>query len=133
MISADFSDGINRILSFLVLPSLAGGLTHAVGFEGIWITQVDSPLLNLIFNYKLFDFSMISSVIDRPSLRPSNWIPSNASISLGHEHVNEAVRKSQDGGVTLNFSKLDLTDINVETAEELATKLDSNGDALVER
>jgi len=35
MISADFSDGINRILSFLVLPSLAGGLTHAVGFEGI--------------------------------------------------------------------------------------------------
>ena len=32
MISADFSDGINRILSFLV-PSLAGGLTHAVGFE----------------------------------------------------------------------------------------------------
>jgi len=76
---------------------------------------------------------MISSTIDHSSLRSSDWISSNASLFLGHEHVKEAVRKSQDGGVTLNFSKLDLTDISVKTAEELATKSDSDGHALVER
>jgi len=76
---------------------------------------------------------MISSAIDRSSLRSSDWIPSNVSLFLGHEHIKEAVRKSQDGGVSLNFSKLDLTDISVEAAEELATKSDPNGHVLVER
>lgn len=76
---------------------------------------------------------MTSSAVDRPSLRSPYWIPSNTSISLSHEHISEAFSHSQDGGQTLIFSKLDLTDISVEAAEELATRLDSNGDGVVKR
>jgi hypothetical protein len=76
---------------------------------------------------------MTSAAIDRSNLRSPYWIPSNTSNSLKHEHIVDALSQSQDGGETLVLSKLDLTDISVDAAEELATKVDSNGEGVVKR
>ncbi|KAF9453247.1 hypothetical protein P691DRAFT_793050 [Macrolepiota fuliginosa MF-IS2] len=76
---------------------------------------------------------MTTLAIDRPNLRSPYWVPSNSSNSLNHEHIIEALDRSPDGGETLVFSKLDLTDISVDAAEELATKVDANGLGVVKR
>ncbi|KXN85487.1 Leucine-rich repeat-containing protein sog2 [Leucoagaricus sp. SymC.cos] len=76
---------------------------------------------------------MTSLADDRPNVRSPYWIPSNTSISLNHEHIADALFQSQDNGETLVFSKLDLTDISVDAAEELATKVDSSGEGVVKR
>jgi hypothetical protein len=76
---------------------------------------------------------MTSFAVDRPALRSPYWIPPNTSVSLSHEHIAEALANSPDDGETLVFSKLDLTDISVDAAEELATKVDSSGEGVVKR
>lgn len=76
---------------------------------------------------------MTTPAIDRPNLRSPYWIPSNSSNSLNHDHIVEALGHSPDGGETLVFSKLGLTDISVDAAEELATKVDTNGVGVVKR
>lgn len=76
---------------------------------------------------------MTTLAIDHPSLRSPYWTSSTSSNSLNHDHITEALNHSPDDGETLVFSKLDLTDISVDAAEELATKVDANGEGVVKR
>jgi len=50
--------------------------------------------------------------------RPSSPI---ISSSLNHDHITEALAKSDDDGATLDFSHKSLTDVGEEGAEGLAT------------
>lgn len=74
---------------------------------------------------------MTTSVNDSSYLHSPYW--SQPSNSLNHEHIAQALNHSSDEGATLVFSKLDLTDISVDAAEELATKVDANNKGMVKR
>lgn len=76
---------------------------------------------------------MTTSVNDPSYLRSPYWSQPATSTSLNHEHIAEALNHSSDNGETLLFSKLDLTDISVDAAEELATKVDTNSEGMVKR
>ncbi len=70
---------------------------------------------------------------DHLNLPSPYWIPSNVSNSLNHDHITTALKFSPDGGETLVFSKLDLTDISVDALEELATRVGEDGEGAVKR
>lgn len=44
-----------------------------------------------------------------------------STSSLNHEHISEALFKSEDNGETLDFSHMRLTDVGEDGAEQLAT------------
>lgn len=85
--------------------------------------------------HTLLDHFMTTPAADRDHLNlPSPyWIPSNVSNSLNHDHITTALKLSPDGGETLVFSKLDLTDISVDALEELATRVGEDGEGAVKR
>ncbi|KAF9001876.1 RAM signaling pathway protein-domain-containing protein [Cyathus striatus] len=55
------------------------------------------------------------------SLRLSTDSREIQPTSLNHVHITNAINHSQDLGGTLQFSKLNISDVGVEAAEELAT------------
>lgn len=60
--------------------------------------------------------------VDRSALRSPHSNKRNSFPSpLTHAHIFEALHRSADNGATLNLSKLNLSDIGVSAAEQLAT------------
>jgi hypothetical protein len=46
---------------------------------------------------------------------------STSTTSLNHEHISEALHRTDDNGATLDFSHKGLTDVGEYGAEQLAT------------
>ncbi|KAG7452790.1 uncharacterized protein BT62DRAFT_878865 [Guyanagaster necrorhizus] len=66
---------------------------------------------------------MSSLDVDRSTLRSPRWTKRGSYIPtpLTRAHVQEALSRSEDHGITLVFLKKNLTDIGISVVEELAT------------
>ena len=63
---------------------------------------------------------MSASFFASPTRQRSRGLP---PVALGHTHISDAVARSPDGGATLDLSKLGLTELHEQGAEELAGNL----------
>ncbi|KAI0093579.1 RAM signaling pathway protein-domain-containing protein [Irpex rosettiformis] len=77
-----------------------------------------------------------ASSIGRPSPARTVTVPSPLpSVSLSREHITEAFKNSPDGGVTLDLTKRNLSDVGEDGASELAVvgHVDADGESAVVR
>ncbi|KAF8894501.1 RAM signaling pathway protein-domain-containing protein [Infundibulicybe gibba] len=73
--------------------------------------------------------------VDRPVLESPQYNKTMQSTPLAPPHISQALGKSSDGGVTLNLSKLNISDVGVLAAEELALigRTSPDDESVVER